>query len=53
MSDEEIYPAVINSINARENVEINSGDDADDNGPVEPYPTRCEVLKAVSTIGIS
>ena len=36
----------------RENIEINGGDDVDDNsdGPVEPYPTRREVLKAVSTI---
>jgi hypothetical protein len=51
MSDEEIYQAIINSIIARENIEINSGDVVDDNGPVEPYPTRCEVLKAVPTIG--
>jgi len=50
-SDEEIYQAVIDSISARENIEIKGGDDVDDNGPVEPHPTRCEVLKVVSTIG--
>ena len=50
-SDEEIYQAVIDSISARENIEINGGDDVDVDGPVEPYPTRREVLKAVSTIG--
>jgi hypothetical protein len=53
MSDEEIYQAIIDSINTCENIEINSRDDADDNGPVEPYPTCCEVLKAVSTIRMS
>ena len=49
-SDLEIYQAVIDSIHARENIEINGGDDVDDDGPVEPHPTRREVLKAVSTI---
>jgi hypothetical protein len=39
------------SINACENIEINDRDDVNDNGPVEPYLTHCEVLKAVSTIG--
>ena len=33
------------------NIEINGGDDVDVDGPVEPYPTHREVLKAVSTIG--
>jgi len=41
---------VIDSISACENIEINGGDDVNDDGPVEPHPTRCEVLKAVSTI---
>ena len=50
-SDKEIYQAVINSISTCENIEINGGDDVDDDGPVEPHPTRREVLKAVSTIG--
>jgi hypothetical protein len=36
---------------ARENLEINGGDDVDDDGPIEPRPTRRDVLKAVSTIG--
>jgi len=42
---------VFDSISALENIEINGGDDVDDDGPVEPCPTRREVLKAVSTIG--
>jgi len=42
---------VIDSISTRENIEINGGGDVDDDGPVEPYPTRCEVLETVSTIG--
>lgn len=50
-SDREIFQAVINSNSARENIEINGGDDVDDDGAVDPQPTRCEVLKAVSTIG--
>ena len=50
-SDKEIYQAVIDSISTCENIEINGGDDVDDDGPVEPHPTRHEVLKAVSTIG--
>jgi hypothetical protein len=49
-SDKEIYHAVIDSITARENLEINGGDDVDDDGPVEPRPTRRDVLKAVPTI---
>jgi hypothetical protein len=40
----------INSISTHENIEINRGDDVDNDGPIEPHPTRCEVLKAVSTI---
>jgi hypothetical protein len=49
MSDQEIYEAVINAITARENIDISGGDDIDDN-PIEPCPTRRDVLKAVSTI---
>ena len=45
--DQEIYQAIINSISARENIEINGGDD----GPVEPRPTHHEVYKVVSIIG--
>jgi len=36
---------------ACENVEINGGDDVDDDGSIKPLPTRLDVLKAVSTIG--
>ena len=49
-SDKEIYHAVINSISTCENIEINEGDDVNNDDPVEPCPTRHEVLKAVSTI---
>jgi hypothetical protein len=28
----------------------NGGDDIEDNIPLEPHPTRCDVLKAVSTV---
>ena len=41
----------MNAIEARENIEINGGDDVDDDLPLEPGPTRRDVLKAVSTIG--
>ena len=50
-SDREIYQAVINAIDARENIEINGGDNVDDVPLVEPRPTRHEVRKAVATIG--
>jgi hypothetical protein len=43
--------AVMDSIKARENININGGDDVDDDSPMEPHPTRCEVLKVLSTIG--
>jgi hypothetical protein len=50
-SDNEIYQSVIDAIKARENLEINGGDDVDDEFEiVEPRPTRRDVLKAVSTI---
>ncbi|KAH9961394.1 hypothetical protein BGW80DRAFT_1181642 [Lactifluus volemus] len=49
-SDCEIYQAVMDAINTRENVEINGGDDVDNDIPLEPRPTRHDVLKAVSTI---
>jgi hypothetical protein len=50
-SDREIYQAVMDAIKARENIEINGGDDVDDTLPLEPRPTHRDVLKAVSTIG--
>jgi hypothetical protein len=37
-------------VEARENIEINGGDDLDDGVETEPQRTRREVLKAVSTI---
>ena len=50
-SDEEIYQAIMDSIEARENIEISGGDDVNDDIVIKPCPTRREVLKAVSTIG--
>jgi hypothetical protein len=41
----------MDSIKARENININGGDDVDDDSPMEPCPTRREVFKALSTIG--
>ena len=49
-SDKDIYQAVMDAIEACENVEENGGDDVDDDGPVKPCPSRCDVLKAISTI---
>jgi hypothetical protein len=49
-SDTEIYQAVIDAIEACENIDINGGDDVDDDVPLKPHPTWCDVLKAVSTI---
>lgn len=51
-SDEEIYHGVMDSIEARENIEMAGGDDVDDDIIIKPCPTRREVLKAVSTIGV-
>jgi hypothetical protein len=38
-------------IKAHENININSRDNVNDDSPMEPHPTRCEVLKVLSTIG--
>ncbi|KAF8812918.1 hypothetical protein BYT27DRAFT_7182147 [Phlegmacium glaucopus] len=43
-----MYQAVIDSIVA---CEINGGDNVNEDTPIEPCPTRRDVLKAVSTIG--
>jgi hypothetical protein len=40
----------MDTVEARENIEINGGDDLDDGVETEPQPTRREVIKAVSTI---
>ena len=49
-SDQEIYEAVMAAIEARENIDINDGDDIEDGSHVDPRPTYRDVLKAVSTI---
>ena len=40
----------MDAVKARENIEINGGDDVDEGVDTEPLLTRREVLKAVSTI---
>ena len=37
-TDVDIYHAVLDAIEARENIEMKGGDDVDDDGPVEPCP---------------
>ena len=49
-SDEEIYQAVMEAIEARANIEINGGDDINDGIPTDPHPTHHDTLKASSTI---
>ncbi|KAF8521936.1 hypothetical protein BU17DRAFT_45362, partial [Hysterangium stoloniferum] len=49
-SHKEIYQSIIDLIVAHENIEINGGDDVDEDIPIEPHPTQCDVLKAISTI---
>ncbi|KAF8221230.1 hypothetical protein L208DRAFT_1329336 [Tricholoma matsutake] len=50
-SDEDIYQAVMDSIAAHENIKINGGDDVnEDDIPIKPCPTQCNILKAASTI---
>jgi len=50
-SDEEIYKAVMDTVNAHENIHINSTDDINDiQGATDPHPTHRDVLKVVSTI---
>lgn len=49
-SDVEIYQAVIDAIEARENIEMNGGDDIDNDISLEPRPTYHDVLEAASTI---
>lgn len=52
-SDQEIYEAVMDAVKAREDIKINGGDDVDNlETLLETQPTCCEVLKAVSTIGM-
>ena len=50
-SDQEIYQAVMDAVDAHENIHINSTDDINDiQSATNPRPTRRDVLKAVSTI---
>ncbi|KAF8979325.1 hypothetical protein BDQ17DRAFT_1264861 [Cyathus striatus] len=49
-SDNEIYQAVMESIATCQMLEVNGGDDVDQNIQVEPHPARCDVLAAASTI---
>jgi hypothetical protein len=50
-SDAEIYQAVMDAIDPCKNIEINGGDDDNDDTLAEPHRKRSDVLKAVSTIG--
>ena len=49
-SDADIYQAVTEAFEARENLEINGGDDVDEDGPVKPRPARSDVLQAALMI---
>ena len=49
-NDNDIYHAVMDAIEARENIDHDDGDDVDQDGPIEPCPSHREVLTAVSTI---
>ena len=48
-SDKDIYQAVMDAIEAWENVEKKGGDDVDKDGPVKACLSRSKVLKAIST----
>jgi len=50
-TDMEIYQDVMDARAASENLEINGGDDLDEGTPVEPRPSRRDVLNATHTIG--
>ena len=49
-SDADIFQAVTEAFEARENLEINGGDDVDDDGPIKPRPARSDILQATSMI---
>ncbi|KIM36654.1 hypothetical protein M413DRAFT_424331 [Hebeloma cylindrosporum] len=49
-SDREIYQAVMDAIEARENIDITGGDDIEDGIPINPRPTHRDALKATATI---
>ena len=50
--DRVIYQAIMDAINARENININGRDDIEleDGVPPYPRPTHRDLLKAVSTV---
>ena len=48
-SDREIYQAIMDAIEAGENIDINGGDNID-GVPLDTQPTRWDVIKAVFTI---
>lgn len=51
-SDHEIYQSVMDAIDVCENIEINGGDDIDDENDIShELPSRRDILKAVSMIG--
>ena len=49
-NDNDIYHAMMDAIDTCKNIDHNGGDDVDQDGPIEPCPSRREVLTAVSTI---
>ncbi|KAF9553851.1 hypothetical protein CPC08DRAFT_645079 [Agrocybe pediades] len=49
-NEEDICEAVLMAKVARENIEINGGDDVDEDIPPEPLPTYKDLLSAVSVI---
>ena len=49
-SDADIYQAVTEAFEACENLEINSGDGVDEDGPVKPCLAQSDVLQAALMI---
>jgi sporulation-control protein spo0M len=50
--DNEIYQAVMDSVETHKDLEINGADDKDDDDPIELelHPTQHDLLKAISTL---
>ncbi|KAH9029262.1 hypothetical protein EDB85DRAFT_1867292 [Lactarius pseudohatsudake] len=49
-TDVDIYQAVMDAVEARENIDKNGGDDVDEDGPIKPCPARGDILQATPTI---
>ena len=49
-SDADIFQAVTDAFEAHENVEINGGDDVDEDSPIKPHLAQSDVLQATSMI---